>query len=56
MPDAGSWRLKRLWIRRLRLRQKGMLLDMKRWYGWRLMRRVMPGHRWNLSWPESSVP
>ena len=57
MPDAGSWMLNRLWIGRLGLRQRGMLLDMKqRWRRWRPMRRAMPGHRWNLSWPEFSVP
>ena len=30
MPDAGSWRLKRLWIGRLGPRQRGMPPDMKR--------------------------
>ena len=57
MPDVGSWRLKKLWIGRLGLRRRGMLPDMKRrWHSWRLMRREVPGCRWNLSWPESSVP
>ena len=55
MPDAGSWRLKRLWIGRLGQRQRGMSPDMKRqWRGWRPSRRAVPRHRWNLSWPKSA--
>ena len=36
MPETGSWRLKKLWIRQLGLRQRGMSPDMKRgWSFWR---------------------
>ena len=50
MPDVGSWRLKRLWIGHLGLRQRGMLPDMKqRWRGWRPMWWEMPEHRFGPS-------
>ena len=28
----------------------------RRWLNWRPKQQAMPGNRWNLSWPGSSVP